>query len=187
MYEQIYNMDGDVVIRSARIDDAKMIAQYFRDNRTHLEPWEPHREEEFYTEQGWAQRLIKLRELQQMALGYYLLVLDMQANEMVGTVSFSQIARFPIHNCYVGYSLAEHAQGKGMMTRALRMACQYMFEVQNIHRISASYMPVNARSEAVLKRLGFQYEGELKDYLLINGQWEDHYLTSLINPDWRVN
>jgi ribosomal-protein-alanine N-acetyltransferase len=53
-----------------------------------------------------------------------------------------------------------------------------------MHRIMASYMPRNARSEAVLERLGFQKEGFAKDYLLINGKWEDHNLTSLVNPDW---
>ncbi|MDW6004105.1 ribosomal protein S5-alanine N-acetyltransferase [Vibrio mangrovi] len=186
MNGQVYDIDGDIVIRSARLDDARMIARYFSDNRKHLKPWEPKREEEFFVEAGWAQRLIKLRELQSMALGYYLLILDMSANEMVGTISFSQISRFPLHSCYVGYSLAEKAQGKGIMTRALKMACRYMFEAQNMHRISATYMPRNVRSEDVLNRLGFQYEGKMKDYLLINEQWEDHHMTSLINPDWQA-
>ncbi|MDW6093045.1 ribosomal protein S5-alanine N-acetyltransferase [Vibrio rhizosphaerae] len=186
MYKQVYDVDGDIVLRSARIDDARTIARYFNVNRRYLTPWEPKRDEEFFLEQGWAQRLIKLRELETMALGFYLLIFDMSTDEMVGTISFSQISRFPVHSCYVGYSLAESAQGKGIMTRALTMACRFMFEAQHMHRICATYMPRNQRSEAVLKRLGFQYEGEMKDFLLINGQWEDHYLTSLINPDWKA-
>ena len=104
---------------------------------------------------------------------------------MLGTISVSQVSRFPLYSCYVGYSLAEHAQGNGVMTRALKMACRYMFESHNMHRICATYMPFNQRSEAVLHRVGFEYEGTAKDYLLINGEWQDHILTSLLNPDWK--
>lgn len=71
------------------------------------------------------------------------------------------------------------------MTRALRMALEYMFDVQNLHRIMAGYMPRNKRSESVLKRLEFTQEGLAKDYLLINGKWEDHVLTSLTNANWK--
>jgi len=51
-----------------------------------------------------------------------------------------------------------------------------------VHRIHANYMPHNRRSGAVLRRLGFVVDGFARDYLQINGRWEDHVLTSLINP-----
>jgi ribosomal-protein-alanine N-acetyltransferase len=57
--------------------------------------------------------------------------------------------------------------------------------MQNMHRIAASYMPRNVRSEAVLNAMGFTREGFAKDYLLIDDKWEDHVLTSLINPNWK--
>ena len=46
----------------------------------------------------------------------------------------------------------------------------------------ACYMPANQRSGALLERLGFEREGFARAYLMINGRWEDHILTSLINP-----
>jgi ribosomal-protein-alanine N-acetyltransferase len=49
----------------------------------------------------------------------------------------------------------------------------------------ANYMPHNERSKNVLKRLGFVQEGYAKEYLLINGQWQDHILTSITNPQWK--
>ncbi|MCA2465422.1 30S ribosomal protein S5 alanine N-acetyltransferase, partial [Vibrio alginolyticus] len=33
--------------------------------------------------------------------------------------------------------------------------------------------------------VGFSKEGYAKDYLLINGEWQDHVLTSLTNPHWQ--
>ena len=37
----------------------------------------------------------------------------------------------------------------------------------------------------LLRRLGFVVEGYARDYLFLNGQWRDHVMTSLTNPDWR--
>lgn len=181
----VFKTDGEIILRTAEFDDAARISNYFTVNRDYLKPWEPKREEAFFSELGWQQRLIKLSELHKMSLGFYLLIIDADSDEMLGTISFSNISRFPFYACNVGYSLAEQAQGKQVMTRALKMACDYMFNEQNLHRVMASYMPYNKRSEAVLQRLGFVHEGQAKDYLLIDGQWQDHNLTSLVNPNWK--
>ncbi|KTA85439.1 hypothetical protein [Aeromonas salmonicida] len=37
-------------------------------------------------------------------------------------------------------------------------------------------------SAALLEHLGFEREGYARDYLMINGRWEDHILTALLNP-----
>lgn len=182
---QVYETDEDIIIRTAEPTDGKLISDYFIANREHLKEWEPKREDAFFTEAGWTQRLIKLNELHRMGLGYYILIIDKQSNEMLGTVSFSNLSRFPFHACSIGYSLANEAQGRGVMTRAVKLAVNYMFTIQNMHRIMASYMPRNKRSESVLQRVGFVKEGFAKDYLLINGEWEDHNLTALVNPEWK--
>lgn len=73
------------------------------------------------------------------------------------------------------------------MSEAVKKATEYMFEEQNIHRIMANYIPSNQRSAKLLQSLGFTIEGLAKNYLLINGQWEDHVLTSLTNQQWRTS
>ncbi len=182
---QVFEQDDDIILRTAEPTDGKLISDYFIANRDFLREWEPKREDAFFSEAGWTQRLIKLNELHRMGLGYYLIILDSNSGEMLGTISFSNISRFPFYACNVGYSLSQTAQGRGVMTRALRMAVEYMFDIQNLHRIMAGYMPRNKRSESVLKRLEFTQEGLAKDYLLINGKWEDHVLTSLTNANWK--
>lgn len=179
--------DGEITVRTAQLEDAEGLADYFVTNRDYLKPWEPQREAAFFEVTGWQLRLIKLEELHRLALGYYCLIIDVNSQQIVGTISFSNVTRFPFYACHVGYSLAESAQGRYIMTRALYMACEYLFKQQNIHRIMAAYMPSNHRSAAVLERVGFSREGLAKDYLLINGQWQDHVLVSLINPNWQAN
>lgn len=183
--QRVFEQDEDITLRTAEPMDGKLISDYFIANREHLREWEPVREEAFFTESGWTQKLIKLNELHKMGLGYYMIITESETGQMLGTISFSNISRFPFYACNVGYSLGKEAQGRGVMTRALRMAVNYMFSIQNLHRIMAGYMPRNKRSEAVLHRVGFIKEGFAKDYLLINGRWEDHNLTSLINENWK--
>ena len=44
--------------------------------------------------------------------------------------------------------------------------------------------PTNERSGRLLSRLGFTIEGYARNYLNLNGQWCDHIMTSLTNPNW---
>jgi ribosomal-protein-alanine N-acetyltransferase len=69
------------------------------------------------------------------------------------------------------------------MTEAVNGALAFAFGTWNLHRVAAGYMPRNSRSAAVLRRCGFQIEGHASAYLMINGRWEDHVLTAIINKD----
>lgn len=63
------------------------------------------------------------------------------------------------------------------------MTFDFAFGTLRLHRIMANYLPHNTRSGAVLSRLGFKREGYAEAYLFINGKWQDHILTPLVNPE----
>ncbi|HCI02982.1 MAG: hypothetical protein CMH96_06665 [Oceanospirillaceae bacterium] len=60
---------------------------------------------------------------------------------------------------------------------------EYIFHSLGLHRIQASYMVNNHRSGRLLRHLGFLQEGLAKDYVHINGQWQDHILMAKLNSD----
>ncbi|WP_193196223.1 GNAT family N-acetyltransferase [Nostoc sp. MG11] len=175
-----------LLLRVPILEDIPQIIKYFTDNKTYLTPFYPHWADSFFTEKYWHYQVessfIEFINDQSLKLFIYT---KKNPTVIIGTVNFSNFIRGAAHFCYVGYSLAEAKQGKGYMTEALKAATQYVFQELNFHRIMANYMPHNRRSGNVLKRLGFVIEGYARDYLLINGQWEDHILTSLINPNWQ--
>ena len=103
---------------------------------------------------------------------------------VVGTANLTEFVRGPFQAAYLGYSLAESEQGKGLMHEALALLIRFAFAQLNLHRIMANFIPTNERSRAVLERLNFTVEGRASDYLRINGVWREHVLTSLTNPDW---
>lgn len=176
----------NLVIRAIQTSDIDGIVHYFQENRFYLAPWEPIRPDLFFTAQGWEKKLIQLTELQRYGLSYYFLIFEQGCNDVAGVITYNNIIQFPFHSCHLGYSLAQGAQGKGIMRRAVKETNSWLFECLNLHRIMASYMPRNKRSAAVLRAVGFIKEGKAKDYLLINGKWEDHILSSVINPKWHA-
>jgi ribosomal-protein-alanine N-acetyltransferase len=101
---------------------------------------------------------------------------------VVGNLSLTQIQRGPAQTCNLGYALAAEEQGQGYMLEAVQGAVHYAFEELRLHRVEASYMPHNHRSARVLSRAGFQVEGHSTAYLMINGRWEDHVNTAIVNP-----
>jgi ribosomal-protein-alanine N-acetyltransferase len=175
-----------LLLRIGIQEDIPQILKYFTENKEYLTPYYPNWAEAFFTEKYWQYQvegnLIEFINEHSLKLFIYP---KKNLTEIIGTVNFSNFVRGAAHFCFVGYSLAEAEQGKGYMTEALRAATQYVFQELNMHRIMANYMPHNQRSGSVLKRLGFVVEGYARDYLLINGQWQDHILTSLTNPNWQ--
>jgi ribosomal-protein-alanine N-acetyltransferase len=175
----------ELIVRTAGPDDVDAVLDFFARNREFLRPFTPPRTPDFYTRDHWQARVE--RDAEELARGESLkLYIFEGSGRVIGTVSCTRIVRAPAHTGQLGYALDERAQGRGVMTRVLPACIRYLFEVQKLHRIGAAYMPTNARSGRLLRRLGFTVEGYARDYLLIDGQWQDHLQTALLNPDWRA-
>ncbi|WP_461537188.1 GNAT family N-acetyltransferase [Spongorhabdus nitratireducens] len=162
--------------------DARLMLDYHHQNRTHFAPWEPNRDEEFYTLEYWRNLLPQHAEQLQNQTAIRFAALTPDRSEVIGTCNFTGITKGAFQACFVGYSVAEKYQGQGYMPEILKAALGYVFDTVGLHRVMATYMPSNERSAAVLQKLGFQQEGLAKSYLKIAGRWEDHVLTSKINP-----
>ena len=165
--------------------DAWRLADYYDQNRHFLKPWEPRRDESYYTYSGWQARLGMIEEMHRQQSAFYFVLLDPDEKEVIGVANYTNVIRGAFNACYLGYSLSDKLQGQGLMYEALTSTNRYMFRVQAMHRIMANYMPHNQRSGDLLARLGFEKEGYARDYLLINGQWQDHVLTALTNKNWQ--
>jgi len=172
-----------LLIRHGQTEDISAILTYYAENARHLAPFEPLKPSQFYTRQYWEDELVQ-RLTDTKAERSLKLFIFLQRNPqlMIGTLNFSNCVRGVFQSCTVGYSLGEAYQGQGYMSEALQAGIKHVFTHMRFHRIGANYLPHNQRSGRLLKRLGFVVEGYARDYLYINGQWQDHILTSLINP-----
>ncbi|MGE1153783.1 GNAT family N-acetyltransferase [Pseudomonas kitaguniensis] len=168
-----------LLLRTAQPSHARALQAYLVANRAYLQPWEPSREDAFFELDAITQRLDSMAK--HTANGEALHLLILRDGHIIGTCNFTTIVRGAFQACHLGYALDQAAQGQGLMHEALKAAIVHVFDGMQLHRIMANYQPQNRRSARLLKRLGFEREGEARAYLKINGAWADHVLTSLIN------
>ncbi|SFT27190.1 GNAT family N-acetyltransferase [Paenibacillus sp. BC26] len=76
---------------------------------------------------------------------------------------FNEAPYFPLT---LGFDLKPECWNKGIMSEALRSVLDFNRKHIGHHRIQAEVLPENAASLKVLKKLGFQEEGVLRQYLL---------------------
>ncbi len=172
---------ADCLITPLEVSDAPLIVDYQRRNKSHLAPWEPSRSQQYYELATWQAVLKNNQQLWQQGSAFHFAALDKSSGQMIASINFTGVIRGVFQACYLGYSIDRQHQGQGKMQQLCQACIDYIFEQQNLHRIMAAHMLHNERSERLLTRLGFEYEGLAKDYLKIAGQWQDHKLYALRN------
>lgn len=85
----------------------------------------------------------------------------------------------------IGYWLGESYQGKGIITRACKAIIKYGFTTMGLNRIEIKCAVENHKSQAIPERLGFSREGILRQAELLNGQFVDLYLYSMLKSEWK--
>ena len=161
-------------------DDAPGLAAAYARNRAHLEPWEPAREESFFTEDGQAAAVAG--QLTTVASGLNAAWVLTRGDEVVGRVNLNNIVRGVLCSASVGYWIDADHQGRGLATGAVEVACAQA-EGRGLHRVQAGTLPHNLASQRVLERSGFAYYGTADRYLYIAGAWRPHRLYQRILND----
>lgn len=81
----------------------------------------------------------------------------------IGTISFTPDKYRPtVNSMELGYSISEDYWGQGLMTEAVNEMIRYGFEELWLDMISVTTGPDNERSQRVIEKAGFVYEGTLR-------------------------
>ncbi|MDQ0735956.1 GNAT family N-acetyltransferase [Arthrobacter agilis] len=167
-------LPASVRMRLLTSDDAAALARAYRDNRDHLAPWEPSRDDAFFTTAGQAEQIAG--SLVGLRAGTDVPWVLTAGDRIVGTITLTGIVRGPFLNAHIGYWVDSGLQGRGVCSAALGAAIGYAREDLGLHRVQASVLPQNEPSRAVLARTGFTLIGLASSYLRIAGSWQDHLL-----------
>ena len=97
----------------------------------------------------------------------------------VGSIGAFRQENIHCRTAELGYYLAEEYWGKGIMTEAVRLLCEKVFDETDIIRIFAEPFAYNIGSRRVLEKAGFQLEGIMKSNAVKNGQILDMALYGL--------
>ena len=104
----------------------------------------------------------------------------------IGSIGFEPDAYRPrIASRELGYSLSEDCWGQGIMTEAARRLLKYGFEEMRLRSIMIRTGEANKRSQRVIEKCGFKYEGTLRGcYLMYNGEIRDSRVYSMLQGEY---
>lgn len=173
-------VNTNTTTRLVTTDDVPVLTELLRANRDFLAEWEPVRGDDFFTVEGQYALIRETLERYEVESTIPHVIVD--AGRIVGRITLSTIVRGPFQSCSVGYWVSADANGRGVATAAVREIARVAFDELGLHRIEASVLPHNVRSQRVLERNGFVRFGLAPQYLNIAGRWQDHVIFQLLAP-----
>ena len=99
-----------------------------------------------------------------------------------------QIAYFLVdsknHFAEIEYCVGKNFQKKGLATEATKAVIQYGFDKINLHKVQICHNSINIPSRKVIEKCGFVYEGTLRDFFYIDGQYVDRLYYSILKDEF---
>jgi [ribosomal protein S5]-alanine N-acetyltransferase len=155
------------ILRPVVPDDSEEIARLLCENREFMAPFEPLRDERFFTSEGQRERI------EANSPGSFAIIVG---GALAGGVTISDLAYGPFRSANLGYWLAERLNGRGLATQAVGEAVEIAFGELDLHRLEAGTLVDNVASQRVLERNRFERIGLARRYFQIAGEWRDHFL-----------
>lgn len=161
-------------------------AELRTESREFLKPWEPTWPHDALSRTSFRRRLrLYARDAREDA-GYGFLIFRRGDDVLLGGITLSNVRRGVSQCCSAGYWIGKPHARQGYMTDALPAAIRFVFEDLALRRIEAACLPANEPSQKLLLAAGFAREGFARQYLCIDGVWQDHVLFGLLSRDpWR--
>ena len=86
----------------------------------------------------------------------------------------------------IGYWLSGDFRGGGVMTQACYAVVGAAFDQYRLHRIEIRCTTGNKKSWAIAERLGFSYEGTLREAEWLYDHFVDLKVYSMLEQDWQA-
>jgi ribosomal-protein-alanine N-acetyltransferase len=171
--------DG-VTLRSPQMADFDEWATLREASRDFLTPWEPTWPPDDLSRGAFRRRLKRYYEDQRSDLAYPFFIFRNEDQVLVGGLTLTNIRRGVAQAASLGYWMGAAFARRGHMTAGVRAFIPFAFTTMKLRRIEAACIPTNVASIRLLEKTGFVREGYAREYLCINGSWQDHLLYARI-------
>ncbi len=175
-----------LTLTSPYAEDSEKLLTFHVHNREFHAPFEYKKQNDFYTP-GSIKKLLQQQIHEKDAKrGLYFTLSLKGSEEVIGSISCSNIVWGPFCSTFLGYRLSHNSINHGYMSEALASVIDFGCSTYNLHRFEANIMPGNHPSIHLVESLGFRHEGYSPAYLYIDGGWEGHNHYVYINPNWKL-
>ena len=114
-------------------------------------------------------------------------IVEKETGVIVGSIGFENDKYRPdISSKEMGYSLAKSRWGKGYMTEAAKRLVRYAFDELNLGVLMIRTSETNRRSQRVIEKCGFTYEGTLRRaYRMYDRQMREVRCYSMLKEEYQ--
>ncbi|MNC27198.1 putative ribosomal N-acetyltransferase YdaF [compost metagenome] len=182
MNHKLYNTVQGIYISLLQIQDADELLQLRLRNKEHHQPFEPLRDEDYFTLES-QQQLIAQRVEDSLQDRGYMFGIYLLDGQLIGQITISNVVRGVGQFADIGYFIDYALQGKGYTSAAVGLVLKFAFRSLALHRVQAAILLHNHGSRRVLEKNGFQAEGIARRFIKINGQWQDHRTYAILADD----
>ncbi|WP_051348616.1 GNAT family N-acetyltransferase [Peribacillus kribbensis] len=172
-----------IVLKQMEESDAAAYTDLLIRNRHVWQAFEPSRSKEYYTIENQRKAIREDKELFKKGRAYNFGIFLNDNGGLIGDISLYDVKMGFFQSASTGYSIDTDLTGKGFASEALDLMITFAFQTLKLRRMEAGVSPENPRSMRVLEKNGFRREGLMRENLLINGEWKDHYLYALLAKD----
>ncbi len=110
-------------------------------------------------------------------------VIFKETNECIGQIAYFLMDN-KNHFAEIEYCIGNSFQRRGFATEATEAVMRYGFEKINLHKVQICHKRTNIPSQKVIERCGFVYEGALRDFFYIDGQYVDRLYYSILRDEY---
>ncbi|MDM7923621.1 MAG: GNAT family protein [Pyrinomonadaceae bacterium] len=176
-----YQIEKGLRLNLPELRHADELVRLVQLNMEHLKPWMPWAVEDYSQEHArqWIRRT--LDEFAQDGRFNALILLD---DKIVGTIGFHDLDTAN-RRAAIGYWIDKGHEGKGIITRCCRVLIDYLFDTMKLNRVQINCNVENVRSRAIPEKLGFRFEGTLREMELVNGRFGDWAIYGMLRSEWK--
>ena len=166
-----------LIIRRWRISDAPDMYEYAK--HPDVGPaagWKPHESLEE------SQNILRTMFLDQDQWA----LVDKETNKVIGSIGVMKDPSRRVEKAYeFGYVLAYEYWGQGLMLEATTEIVKYIFQQLNASVLAVGHYPFNMRSKSIIEKLGFKYEGTIRQGMTIyDGTTYDKIVYSMLREEY---
>ena len=112
-------------------------------------------------------------------------IVERETGVVVGSIGLEPDKYRPgVQSREMGYSLAKSRWGKGYMTEAAKKLISYAFDVLSLQILMIRTSETNIRSQRVIEKCGFKYEGTLRRaYRMYDGNIREVRCYSMLSEE----
>lgn len=113
-------------------------------------------------------------------------IIEKDCGECIGQIAYFLVDN-KNHFAEIEYCIGSEFQCRGYATEATKAIISFGFDDINLHKVQICTKTINQPSRRVIEKCGLTYEGTLRDYFFMNGEYVGRHYFSILRSEYKRN